>query len=1064
MIITYRKVKTAFTLIELLVVIAVIGLIATLSVLALNNARVNARDSKRFSDIKQAQTALELFYNDAGRYPSAEEFNSGRLEYFTAGATSTYLAQVPSSPVQPDGDCSNLQNIYNYVPSTDGSTYTITFCVAKKNSDLPAGNLIAFPGGITYNGAGTNEPDGGGTCTPESDLGFCARLGKNCGALSGADNCGDARSVSDCGSCSNSQNCVNNTCVEFTCGADGVDYNGHTYSTVAIGTQCWLKENLKTHKFSNGADIPNITGSNRWDSMVGPVWASYYDVAANGDAYGETYSGYTAIDGRGICPIGWRVPSKTDFDNLIVAVGNSAPALKSCRTSGSPLGGTCNTTTAPYWSYASQYGNDSSGFSAVPGGQRYVNSWGYLNESLYLWTSTPSSVDYNYYFQLTYSSSLPSNTNASGLNYGRSIRCVKGENPLNKTLAIITTIAPTEITANTATAGGTITTDSGSTINSKGVIWSESNNNPTFRDGDIANKYMGNLSTSFSGQISGLWAGRTYYLRAYAINDAGIAYGNTVTFTALDPCAGANSIDYNGYNYPTVAIGTQCWLKENLKTHKFSNGIDIPNITGSNRWDSMVGPVWASYYDIAANGVAYGELYSGYTATDGRGICPVGWRVPSKTDFDDLAVAVGNSAATIKSCRMINSPIGGVCNTNVAPYWSYYSSYYGNDYYGFSAVPGGQRYVNSWGYLNEVLYLWTSTPSGIDYNYYSTIGYSSSGITNTNAGAINYGRSIRCVKGLNPLNKTLATITTVAPTGITANVATAGGTVISDNGSTISDKGVVWSEQPGPTTNNPNASLKYMGNMSTSFSGQFSGLWAGRTYYLRAYAINDAGIAYGNEVTFTTPDPCAGVTSVNYNNYNYPTVAIGLTCWFKENLRTHKFSDGSDIPNITGSWAALTGPAWASYADTASYGTAYGELYSGYTVTDARGVCPTGWHVPSKTEFDNLAIAANNSAAALKSCRTANSPLGGSCNTSTNPYWSSDSSRYGNDYYGFSALPAGERYPTSWSYINQSLFLWTSTASVSNNYYFQLSYATAAPSSGNALALNYGLSIRCAKD
>jgi len=60
--------KKAFTLIELLVVIAIIGLIATLSVIALGNARSKSRDSKKVGDIKQVQTALELFFNDQGRY------------------------------------------------------------------------------------------------------------------------------------------------------------------------------------------------------------------------------------------------------------------------------------------------------------------------------------------------------------------------------------------------------------------------------------------------------------------------------------------------------------------------------------------------------------------------------------------------------------------------------------------------------------------------------------------------------------------------------------------------------------------------------------------------------------------------------------------------------------------------------------------------------------------------------------------------------------------------------------------------------------------------------------
>ena len=73
------KQKKAFTLIELLVVIAIIGVIATISIIALQNARAKSRDAKRVGDAKQIQTALELFFNDNNRYPTAEEFALGSI-------------------------------------------------------------------------------------------------------------------------------------------------------------------------------------------------------------------------------------------------------------------------------------------------------------------------------------------------------------------------------------------------------------------------------------------------------------------------------------------------------------------------------------------------------------------------------------------------------------------------------------------------------------------------------------------------------------------------------------------------------------------------------------------------------------------------------------------------------------------------------------------------------------------------------------------------------------------------------------------------------------------------
>ena len=99
-----NKNKFAFTLVELLVVIAIIGLIATLSVIALGNARSKSRDAKRVSDIKQVQTALELFFSDKGRYPTADEWNTGSLYSTGTFGTTTYMQQIPSAPINSDGE------------------------------------------------------------------------------------------------------------------------------------------------------------------------------------------------------------------------------------------------------------------------------------------------------------------------------------------------------------------------------------------------------------------------------------------------------------------------------------------------------------------------------------------------------------------------------------------------------------------------------------------------------------------------------------------------------------------------------------------------------------------------------------------------------------------------------------------------------------------------------------------------------------------------------------------------------------------------------------------------
>ena len=142
--------KQGFTLIELLVVIAIIGLLSTLSILALNTARARARDTKRVADVKQMQTALEMFYNETGDYPTTG---------ITAGnsigtGTNVYLKAIPKPPTPFDGvPCVNNTGSYTYTYTSGGvgagGVYTIDYCLGAAVNDLPAVTILhASPSGM----------------------------------------------------------------------------------------------------------------------------------------------------------------------------------------------------------------------------------------------------------------------------------------------------------------------------------------------------------------------------------------------------------------------------------------------------------------------------------------------------------------------------------------------------------------------------------------------------------------------------------------------------------------------------------------------------------------------------------------------------------------------------------------------------------------------------------------------------------------------------------------------------------------------------------------------------
>ena len=147
------KKPSGFTLIELLVVIAIIGLLSTLAVVSLNNARQKSRDAKRLSDIKQMQTAFELFFSDCGGYPADASitFGTGSVaQGGSSGCTGTivYMEKLPSNPMpRNDGGCTSSEYIYTQTAS--GASYTLRYCIGSDTQGITGGSFHnATPAGL----------------------------------------------------------------------------------------------------------------------------------------------------------------------------------------------------------------------------------------------------------------------------------------------------------------------------------------------------------------------------------------------------------------------------------------------------------------------------------------------------------------------------------------------------------------------------------------------------------------------------------------------------------------------------------------------------------------------------------------------------------------------------------------------------------------------------------------------------------------------------------------------------------------------------------------------------
>jgi len=188
----------------------------------------------------------------------------------------------------------------------------------------------------------------------------------------------------------------------------------------------------------------------------------------------------------------------------------------------------------------------------------------------------------------------------------------------------------------------------------------------------------------------------------------------TFQFDGWTPCPGISTVtDIDGNVYNTVLIGSQCWMKENLKTTTYQNGTPIPNVTGSINWQNLTTGAYTWYdNDISWKG-SYGALYNWYAAIDANGLCPTGWHVPTNDEWTALTNFIGGAGEPygneLKSCRQVNSPQGGGCNTTEHPRWDE-SIENGTDDYGFSGLPGGFcTFIWAFGFIGSNGNWWSST-------------------------------------------------------------------------------------------------------------------------------------------------------------------------------------------------------------------------------------------------------------------------------------------------------------------------------------------------------------------
>lgn len=298
-----------------------------------------------------------------------------------------------------------------------------------------------------------------------------------------------------------------------------------------------------------------------------------------------------------------------------------------------------------------------------------------------------------------------------------SVSC-KEESP---EVPVLNTTDVIDITSSSAIAGGNILSDGGSAINARGVCWSVEQL-PTISDSKTSD---GTGTGNYSSIITDLSPNTKYYLRAYASNSIGTAYGSIISFTTLQESLTVIDIDGNVYN--TISIGSQVWLVENLKTTKYRNGDPIQNITGE-PWDNLTNGAYCIYDNNDDNLPTYGLLYNWYAVNDSRNICPDGWHLATMEDWETLAYT------------------GLELKEEGTLHWISPNNCYSENS-GFTALPGGN--CNYDGYFMEQTLMgfwWTADEENTENAWCSIMtnyNYGLSGWVNADKWV---GASVRCIQ------------------------------------------------------------------------------------------------------------------------------------------------------------------------------------------------------------------------------------------------------------------------------------------------------------------------------
>jgi uncharacterized protein (TIGR02145 family) len=507
--------------------------------------------------------------------------------------------------------------------------------------------------------------------------------------------------------------------------------------------------------------------------------------------------------------------------------------------------------------------------------------------------------------------------------------------------------------------------------------------------------------------MTGLSAGTTYHVRAYATNSNGTAYGNDLSFTTTTTTATLSTTAVTSITLisavsggtitsdggAAITVSGICWATTSDPVATDSHTTD-GTVTGTFP-STMTGLSAGTTYHVRAyatnsNGTAYGTDLSFTTLTTTATLTTA---VPSTITYTTAV-----SGGTISSNGGAAITVSGIC-------WNTTSNPVATDSHTTDGTTSGSFVSNL-----------TGMAAGTTYHVRAYA---------TNSAGTGYGNDL----SFTTVAATIPTITTTAVSSIDVTTAVSGGTITANGGATITVSGICWATTPTPLATGSHTTD---GTTTGTFSSNLTSLTGGTPYYVRAYATNSVGTAYGSQVTFNTK-----LADVDGNKYNI--VVIGAQIWMAENLKTTKFNNNGAIPNVTDgtAWTTLTTSAYCwMLNDAATYKPLYGAIYNWFTVNTGN-LCPTGWHMPSDGEFQTLEsyLGMPADTVTLYGWRGRISQVGSKMKNTTG--WATGQN--GSNTSGFSALPGGYRYVVNGTFndIGVLTYFWTATQYTSTTAWYR---------------------------